>query len=131
MRFDDVKPIVEGKLYAWAEHKRSKDFPAASISSIYRGKVGHTESPDRTSPQEAWAVRKQAQVYEAGIIDAALKRMSREQQQMVYLRYVERNKWEYVAECLNVELRTVYRIRDQVIAALAVALEVYENGGVA
>ena len=27
--------------------------------------------------------------------------------------------------------RTVYRIRDQVIAALAVTLEVYENRGVA
>jgi DNA-directed RNA polymerase specialized sigma24 family protein len=131
MRFDDVKPIVEGKLYAWAEYKRSKEYPSAVISSVYQGKVGRTETPDHTSPQEAWAVRKQAQVYEAGIIDAALKRMSREQQQLVYLRYAERNKWEYVAECLSVELRTAYRIRDQAIAALAVALEVYENGGAA
>ena len=39
MRFDDVKPIVEGKLYAWAEYKRSKESPLAAIS-VYWGRLG-------------------------------------------------------------------------------------------
>lgn len=132
MRFDDIKPIIEGKLYEWAAYRRMKGYPAAGISKVYEGQVGKTETPNHASPQEAWVIRKQAQVYESGIIESTLKRMNSEQRRLVYLRYVERNRWDYIADDIGVERRTAYRIRDQVIAALSVALEIYaERGGAA
>lgn len=133
MTFDQVVPIIEGKLYAWAEFRRSPDYPGATISRAYEEKIGKAESKDPTSPQEAWAIRRQAELYEAGIIEASLRRMSEEQRKLIYLRYVERNQWSYIADQLFTEVRNVYRIRDQALAILGADLGLYErvNGGAA
>jgi DNA-directed RNA polymerase specialized sigma24 family protein len=126
MRFDDALPIIEGKLYAWAEWRQRSNRPAAAISSIYRGDVGRTETPDHTSQQERW-VMQQAQVYEAGVIERALRHCSQEQRELVFRRYVQRESWGEIADGLHVGERTAYRIRDQALAVVASALGIWNE----
>lgn len=127
MRFEDALPILEGKLYAWAEWRQRDDRPSAAISSVYEGQIGRTET---TSPQERYVIR-QAMVYEAGIIEDALRRCSQEQKQLVFRRYVKRETWEEITEALHMSRRTAYRVRDQALAVVASALGIWEDGGVA
>lgn len=128
MRFEDALPILEGKLYAWAEWRQRSNRPTAAISSVYEDQIGREETPDHTSPQESWAVRHAAQVYEAGIIEDALRRCSQEQKQLVFRRYMQRQTWGEIAEGLHLGERTVYRVRDQALAIVACALGVWEEG---
>ena len=127
MRFEDALPILEGKLYAWAEWRQRDDRPTAAISSVYEGQIGRAETTDTTSPQERYVIR-QAMVYEAGIIEDALRRCSQEQKQLVFRRYVQRETWGEIAEGLHLGERTVYRVRDQALAIVACALGVWEEG---
>lgn len=133
LTFEQAVPIIEGKLYGWAEFRQRPDYPGAAISRAYEERIGKNETRNVSSPQETWVVRYQAEVYEAGIIEAALKRMSEEQRKLIYLRYVERNQWIYIADQIHVEVRGVYRIRDQALAILGADLGLYHaaNGGVA
>lgn len=125
MRFDDALPIIEGKLYAWAEWRQQPDRPLAAISSAYRGEEGHADTPDTTSPQERWVVR-QALVYESGVIEDAIRRCNEEQRELVFMRYVQRETWPEICDALHVSERTVFRIRDQALATIAFALGMWE-----
>lgn len=124
MTFDEAIPIIEGKLYAWAEWRRDPDRPTASISSVYSGEI---PTPGHTSPQEAWAVRRQAQIAESGLIESAVRQCSPEQRQLIFHRYAERLTWVEVSERLCVGERTAYRIRDQALASVAFALGFWDE----
>jgi DNA-directed RNA polymerase specialized sigma subunit len=130
MRFEEALPILEGKLYTWAEWRQKAERPTAAISRVYEGQIGRAETTDTTSPQERYVIR-QAMVYEAGIIEDALRRCSQEQKQLVFRRYVKRETWEEIIEALHMSRRTAYRVRDQALAVVASALGIWEDGGVA
>lgn len=117
----DQRRVVEGKLYAWAQW-RAAARPAATVSAIYADQVGRTETPDRTSAQERWAVSHAVAIAEAGVIEATLQRCSKDQRELVVRRYGEGRTWQDVAAMLYVGERTAFRIRDEVLAILAVAL---------
>lgn len=128
MHWEAALPILEGKLYAWAEWRQRAERPVAAISTVYQDTVGRRESPDLTSPQERWVIQ-QAQVYEAGIIEQAIRRCSQEQKELVFRRYIQRASWGEVADALYVSERSVYRIRDQALAVVASALGIWDESG--
>lgn len=67
-----------------------------------------------------------AQVHEAAVIERTLERCSQEQRELVYWRYAEGRTWDDVAARLQVG--DARRIRDQVLAILAMALGVWGDG---
>lgn len=124
----NIVPIIEGKLYRWVEYLLSKNYPSPGAVRVFEGIGVRVDSSDRTSPQERWAVRRQAELIESKIIEKALKKMSSEHRRLVLLRYAENMDWWAVADRLNVERRTAYRMRDDVFAILASDLGLYKNG---
>ena len=117
MKFEDAVPIIEGKLYAWALWRR--EYPDATISSIYEAREGRSQTPNTSSPQERWAVRHALELRDASIIERTIQRMSEDQRRLVWMRYVEKQRLKAIADELHVSLPQVYRIKDQVIGLLA------------
>lgn len=117
MKFEDAVPIVEGKLYAWAVWRR--EYPDAPISSVYEAHEGRNETRNTTSPQERWVLRHALELRDASIIERTIQRMSEDQRQLIWMRYVERMHLRVIAEKLHVSVPQVYRIKDQALSLLA------------
>ena len=117
MTFEDAVPIIEGKLYAWAVWRR--EYPDASISSVYDAEEGRSETRNTTSPQERWVLRHALELRDASVIERTIQRMSEDQRRLIWMRYVERRHLRVIAHMLHVSLPQVYRIRDQALSLLA------------
>lgn len=128
MKFDDVAPIIEGRLYNWGLMRRN--YPDVQIAS-YSERIGRSETPDLTSPQEAWAIRNARDLQDALVIEETLSKMSDGQKKLVWMRYVEREQWRQIAKAIHVSEQQIYRERDQVLAIFAYAFEMLEENGAA
>jgi DNA-directed RNA polymerase specialized sigma subunit len=116
MTFEEARPIVEGRLYAWGAVKKADLIPLAGTAR-YSEYV--SENGDTTSAQERYVVKYEQELCDAELVDKTLNRLSSEQQRLIELRYMERRQWPDVADGIHVGLRTVYNIRDMIIAILA------------
>lgn len=116
MTFEEARPIVEGRLYAWGVMKKADLMPLAGTGH-YSEHISGTR--DTTSPQERYVVKYEQELRDAGLVDKTLNRLSSEQQRLIELRYMERRPWPDVADAIHVGLRTIYNIRDMIIAILA------------
>ena len=59
---------------------------------------------------------------ETKTINEAVSRMSREQKELIRMRYIERLRWDEIAENLGCEHRACFRIRDGILMILAMNL---------
>lgn len=119
--FDEIRPIVEGRLYEWGRFMN--EFPAPAVSSAYRADGVVREGGYRsTSQQEAWVSRHFDAMRVASVIEQARERLSPEQRLVIDLRYRERRTWEDIAQAIHTERRTAYRIRDEALLILAYEL---------
>lgn len=129
MKFSDVAPIIEGKLHAWG--LMTLEYPDVKIPS-YESREGRTESPDTTSPQEAWAARFGQDLRDMAIIEQTLSKLSEDHQTLVRMRYREKAQWRQIAKAIHVSERQIHRERDSVIAIFAFAFGMTnQNDGVA
>lgn len=119
MTFDQLVPIVEGKLYHYAVLQL--EYPAARISSAYQDVVA--SGGETSTEPERWVVQHQSALMDAAVIDRVLRQLPEQERAMVRLRYLERHSMATVAEALHVCRREAYRVRDRVISVLA-----YEYG---
>ena len=87
MTFDQVRPIVEARLYAYAALKA--EYPDTPISSIYEGLGTIIEGGENTSPQERWAMRHANELRNAMIIEKMLGALPDEERQLIEMRYFE------------------------------------------
>jgi RinA family phage transcriptional activator len=117
MTFDQVRPIVEARLYAYAALKA--EYPDTPISSIYEGLGTIIEGGENTSPQERWAMRHANELRNAMIIEKMLGALPDEERQLIEMRYFEYAQWGYICKRLSVSRPTAYRIRDRALMALA------------
>lgn len=114
----DVAPIIEGKLYSWGMMRL--EYPGADISS-YGKREGRNETFDTTSPQEQWATKHAQELRDAAVIESTWKRLDETYQRLLYMRYVQRERWTVIARALNYSYSHVLRERDRLIAVMAFA----------
>lgn len=130
-----VTQIVEAKLYDWGDRLQRPDYASSEAARRYRRLIRIIEvgiappgtAHGRTSPQELRAVRRYEQMREDAIILRVLKRMTWLDRHVVWLRYVECNRWVYIARVLRRDRSTVYRSRERIIRLFAAAFGLSEN----
>lgn len=134
MTFDEARRIVEGKLGAYAFVIGNK--PDAPIQTIYdrllRAKELEADvdagTRSTTSPQELWAIRHAQQIEDAARIERVMRRLPYEERHVIFLRYVEKNRWDYIARTLHMSRPTVYRVRDRALMAFAIEFGLIQTG---
>jgi len=117
MGFDSVRTIVEGRLVAWAMYNLT--LPGGGTAA-YDRIVAKTN--DTTSDQEKFVASHEETIADNEIIKRAIKRMSKDQRELIWLRYFQHKSWAEIARAIHVSFRAVYSIRDSIIAILAYEL---------
>lgn len=112
--FDGARPIVEGKLYEYA--LLIDRFPGPTISRAFQDLTPRENSG---SLQENWVAKNEQSFATAKTVEKVLKGLSADGKALVTMRYVERYRWQRIADELNLSDRTVYRLRDHVLAIFA------------
>jgi len=124
--FKAAIPIIEGKLYAWG--LRQQDMPGPVVSKPF-DEPSIDPKNKRDSLQEIWVLKNQYEIWETKTINEAVSRMSREQKELIRMRYIERLRWDEIAENLGCEHRACFRIRDGILMILAYEFKLLgENG---
>lgn len=125
--FDEIRPIVEGRLYEWGRFMNES--PAPAISSAYRkdGAAGRDLPYSGTSVQEAWASRFFDAMRVASVIEEIKDRLSPEQRLLIELRYRHRKSWEEIARKIHTSERSAYRVRDQALLIVAYELDLLQG----
>lgn len=121
MTFEQARPIVEARLYAYAVLRLK--YPDASVASL--SGIG-VQLSDPTSRQERWAVQHAREIQDAVVIERVLASLPPEERRLVELRYFEFARWGYVCKQLAVSRATAYRIRDRALMAFAYAFGLVE-----
>jgi hypothetical protein len=124
MKFQDVAPIVEGKLHAWG--LLQLQYPGPAIAS-YKAIEGRQETMNTTSPQERWAVCNALDLKDITIVENTLKKLSPAYQRLIEMRYRDKYKWHQIARSIHVSLRQVHRERDNILAVFAVEFGLLEK----
>lgn len=120
MDFRAAIPIIEGKLYSWG--LRQIEMPGPVMSRPF-DEPAQDSKGKRDSIQEIWVLKHQYELWEAKVINEAVSRMSREQQELIRMRYIERMQWHRIAEALGCDYRSCFRIRDGILMILAYELK--------
>ena len=118
MTFDQVRPIVEARLYAYAALRM--EYPDTPISSIYQGLGTLVSGGETSSPQERWAVRYGTELRNAVIIERVLKMLPDDERRLIKMRYFEQARWDYVCRQLAVGRSAAYCIRDRALMVFAI-----------
>lgn len=118
-------PEAEGRLYSWADSLK-KDRPGAPISALYRLLDQHGKTPIRqthrqpSSPQEAWAAKNHDIISNAAAVEKALKRMSKKDRTVAFMRYVLGHSWRQIGAFVGENEWDVRgRIRERVLRTVA------------
>lgn len=123
--FEDVRPIVEGRLFEWGRFV--SESPDAPISSVYRIDEPSGSYQPESSQEEAWVIRHWDVMAVTTVVERALRRLSKEQRLVLELRYKHRHTWEKIAGTLHVSTRTAYRIRDEALLVIAYELDLFRE----
>jgi DNA-directed RNA polymerase specialized sigma subunit len=126
--FDEIRPIIEGRLYEWGRFM--SESPSPPISSAYRvdAGAGHNDSSYRgSSQQESWAARFFDAMRVATVVERVKDRLSPEQRLLVEARYKHRKSWEEIARLIHTSERSAYRVRDQALLIVAYELDLLRS----
>lgn len=118
MTFDEVRPIVEARLYSYASLRlQYPDAPASTLSTLLGTAI---ETSDTTSVQERWVARYASELENAAIIEKVLRSLPAEERRLIEMRYFEYARWGHICRKLAVSRATAYRIRDRALMAFAI-----------
>ena len=117
MTFEQARPIVEARLFAYAMLIR--EYPDAPPSSLSQRLGTSVQTSDTTSTQERWAARHASELANAAIIERVLKVLPGDERRLVEMRYFEYARWDYICKTLAVSRPTAYRIRDRALMVFA------------
>jgi len=128
MEFQQLIPIIEGKLYSWAQRDQDTDvYPGPVMSKPIDEPAVDRELYMKQSQQEAFVLRHQYELWEWAVITKTLAKSPKVLQNLVQLRYKECRTWREVAESLHVGERTAFRLRDYVIILIAYEIGMLPN----
>ena len=117
MTFDQVRPIIEARLYTYASFRlQYPDAPASTLKLLETP----VETSDTTSVQERWVTRYASELENAAIIEKVMRSLPDEERRLIEMRYFEYARWGYICRKLSVSRATAYRIRDRALMAFAV-----------
>lgn len=117
MTFDQVRPIIEARLYTYASFRlQYPDAPASTLKLLETP----VETSDTTSIQEQWVTRYASELENAAIIEKVMRSLPDEERRLIEMRYFEYARWGYICRKLSVSRATAYRIRDRALMAFAI-----------
>lgn len=117
MTFDQVRPIIEARLYTYASFRlQYPDAPASTLKLLGT----RVETSDMTSVQERWVTRYASELENAAIIEKVMRSLPDEERRLIEMRYFEYARWGHICRKLAVSRATAYRIRDRALMAFAV-----------
>ena len=117
MTFDQVRPIIEARLYTYASFRlQYPDAPASTLKLLETP----VETSDTTSVQERWVTRYASELENAAIIEKVMRSLPDEERRLIEMRYFEYARWGHICRKLSVSRATAYRIRDRALMAFAV-----------
>lgn len=117
MTFDQVRPIIEARLYTYASFRLQ--YPDAPASTLKRLETP-VQTSDMTSVQERWVTRYASELENAAIIEKVMRSLPDEERRLIEMRYFEYARWGYICRKLSVSRATAYRIRDRALMAFAI-----------
>lgn len=125
--FDEIRPIVEGRLYEWG--RLVSEQPVPSISGAYEPDhvPGQALGHHGSSQPEAWVERFSEAMKVAQVIQNTLERLPSDQRAVVELRYKSRKPWGEIGKLIHASRRTAYRLRDEALLVLAWELGLLDN----
>lgn len=139
MTFDQARRIVEGKLASYSFV--IGNYPDVPVHVLYQrmqrtvdlGTEVQSGGHSHNSPQEDWATRHAQQIEDASRIERVMKQLPRDERHLIFMRYMEKNNWGYIANQLHMSRPTAYRVRDRALMAFAIefgliATRVVESG---
>lgn len=117
MNFDQVRPIIEARLYTYASFRlQYPDAPASALKLLGTP----VETSDTTSVQERWVTRYASELENAAIIERVMRSLPDEERRLIEMRYFEYARWGYICRKLSMSRATAYRVRDRALMAFAV-----------
>lgn len=131
MTFEQARPIVEARLYAYAVLRQ--EYPDVPLGQQMSQLGTSIQDSDRTSVQERWVVRHASEIRDAVVIERVLRALPEEERRLTEMRYFEFARWAYICRELSVSRATAYRIRDRALMSFALAwglLPAYTTQGV-
>jgi len=117
MNFDQVRPIIEARLYTYASFRlQYPDAPASALKLLGTP----VETSDTTSVQERWVTTYASELENAAIIERVMRSLPDEERRLIEMRYFEYARWGYICRKLSMSRATAYRVRDRALMAFAV-----------
>ena len=118
LTFEQARPLVEARLYAWGDLLGSGfNDPVAATSRISDMPKAIPAISD--SQEERWVLKRCEAWEDKPLLDRLLLAIGRDEQRLIKLHYHKRMSWSKVAAQMNMGRRSVYSIRDRALYVFA------------